>query len=95
MSFTQFTAMLLLVSTLGAAMLTPPNYARTAGLPSHATHLSYDDHTGEITAYNGLAVLGKYPSDNKQRQVRDTGSCVAVTAPEVQARMVFSPQNFL
>ncbi|KAJ6477266.1 hypothetical protein DFH09DRAFT_1215975 [Mycena vulgaris] len=67
-------------------------YPRDAELPKDATHLSYDDQKGEITAYKGATVLGTFPAP-AQSQKRTTGSCVPVSSAEVQALPGWSKLN--
>ncbi|KAJ7860769.1 hypothetical protein B0H13DRAFT_2355482 [Mycena leptocephala] len=47
--------------------------------------LLISDETGEITAYKDANVLGKFSAPKSQPQNRDVGTCVAVSAAQVQA----------
>ncbi|KAJ6562560.1 hypothetical protein B0H19DRAFT_1234131 [Mycena capillaripes] len=68
---------LLATSTFIAAIPTLNNSVSDTihlGPPEDATHLSFDNETGEITAYKGTKVLGKYRVPESQPQSRDAGS---------------------
>jgi hypothetical protein len=53
-------------------------------IPSHATHLAYDEDTHEVIAFSSNGThLGRFALDQGQER-RTTGSCVDMSADDVQ-----------
>ncbi|KAJ7094904.1 hypothetical protein C8R43DRAFT_1049451 [Mycena crocata] len=84
--------LLLTAASLATAMPVAslvPRDPGAAGIPDGTTHLSYNDQTGQITAYNGASILRQYnasdPAHQPDRRDDATGSCVPVSEAEVQA----------